>query len=126
MWDPDARYSDDMGESYCRQCVTETGRRCEGCPRPPLLPEAQTAVAAYLVCATQWRFGGMGSRTGLDYAACKVALETHNDTDPPAFAPLSEVLQQLQIIERAMLECDREAAERDRANREAGRHDHAH
>ena len=112
-----------MGESYCRKCVRDTGRRCDNCPQPPVLPEAQTAVAAYLVCATQWRVG-MGGRTGLDYAGCRVALDAHNDGPDPPFTPLSEVLQHLQIIEHAVLACDREAA--DRRAQEAPPRDHTH
>lgn len=114
----DQQWSDDLGEDYCRECVREHGQRCKQCPAPPLLPEAQPGVAAYLVCATQWRVSGMGSRTGLDYGSCRVALDAHaSGADPSPWAPEQETWRQLQIIEHAMLECDGERRKRDAATR---------
>ena len=75
-------------------------------------------MAAYLVCSTQWRVGGMGSRTGLDYSACKVALEAHaGGSEESPWEPLTDTWRALQIVEHAMLECDGERRTRDAAKR---------
>lgn len=78
-------------------------------------------MAAYLAVQTQWRFGGMGTRTGLDYGACihrlSLALPRWQREGGPhdAFAGLGvdELMDDVQIIEAALLEADAEKRERD-------------
>lgn len=94
--------------------------RCKECPEPPLLPEAWPGVAAYTLCATQWRVGGMGGRVGLDYPACKLVIDLHRPR--LADVPEAELFEDLQVIESAILRADREISERDRAQRELARH----
>ena len=73
------------------------------------MPAAQTGVAAYLVCSTQWRTGGMGGRTGLDYAGCTAALSAYlpewQDEQPEVWRgrTVPKLLQDLQVIETAFL-----------------------
>lgn len=104
--------------------------RCKECPAPSVLPECQASVAAYIAVSTQWRTGGMGHRTGLDYAAVIRALETYlprwrreeAQRTPPATlwrdADLAEMLEDIATIESAALVGDREI--RDRATSSKG------
>jgi hypothetical protein len=89
--------------------------RCTECPAPTLLPESEPAIAAYLACSTQWR-AGSGGRTGLDYPACELATRALRDR--LALAPWPELLPDLQLIEHAILQCDREHRERAQHERE--------
>lgn len=84
-------------------------------------------MAAFAACATQWRQGFTG-RTGLDYAGCVAALtalaplwraaaqEAGRDEEAAA-CEIGALLQDVQIIERAMLQADDER----RAQREQRR-----
>lgn len=69
--------ADGPGPDYCTSCkkVRQSSTECEGCNRPELLPENDIAVAWFRLCDTQWRVGGMGSLTGLDYAGAQRAAE---------------------------------------------------
>jgi hypothetical protein len=94
--------------------------RCAECPAPLLLPESQPGVAAYIKCSTQWRMG-FGGRTGLDYPACIQMLKINRAQwrkDMPNEAlvktPLAELLDDLQVIESAMLQADAERRETER------------
>jgi hypothetical protein len=96
--------------------------RCDECPAPPLLPTARPGVAAYVKCSTQWR-NTFGGRTGLDYPACiqilklaRRAWRREAPDDPLVKRPLSALMEDLQIIESAMLAAD--AERRDREERE--------
>lgn len=88
--------------------------RCDECPAPLVLPDAQPGIAAYIKCGTQWR-NTFGGRTGLDYPACIQTLklarrEWRKDTphDPLVTLPLAALIDDLQIIESAMLTADSE------------------
>lgn len=77
------------------------------------------------MCATQWRAGGMGSRTGLDYTAVLRTLETYlprwqreeRAQGGHAFEGLevTDLMESIQIIEHATLCADAERRERDKA-----------
>lgn len=103
---------------YCRQ--TCGGVRCASCPQPRLLPDCQAGVAAYMTVSTQWR-AGFGGRYGLDYTACIATLELHwkRWRKSAAFAgrSLGDVLEDVQIIERAMLDADAEKRDEEEAAR---------
>lgn len=111
--------------SYCREvCDGQYGGRCAECPAPRLLPEAKAGYAAYLVCATQWRFAGMGSRSGLDYGACQGLLRTYlprwRATGGEDFAgvTMDQLMQDLQVMETSILQVDAEKREREQESRE--------
>ena len=53
-------------------------------------------VKFFLLCQTQWRVGGMGGVTGLDYASCVAVIKMY-ETDQVA------VFEGLQIMEAAAL-----------------------
>ena len=77
------------------------------CPRPRLLPGNLPMVRAWHEHAsTQWRHGGMGQRTGLDYTAVQRVLE--------AFKPRTwkRLFAGVRVIERALLTADGEQAGR--------------
>lgn len=121
LWDMDEKYPQVTSE-YCREVCKV---RCAQCPVPTVLPDNHAGVAAYLQCATQWRASFAG-RTGLDYPACIQVLKLHrrhwrieHPDDPVVTTPLSELMQDLQVIESAILESDnerRDAEEAARAN----------
>jgi len=82
-------------------------------------------VAAFLAVLTQWRHGFAG-RTGLDYSACITVLAMHlprwRRESPGAFKGLRvpDLMEDLQIIERALLTADEERREEEEAKRNAG------
>jgi hypothetical protein len=95
-----------------------------------VLPECQPGIAAYLTCGTQWRTGGLGFRTGLDYAACIRTLDLYLPRwqrdesaigQPGLFAALGvdDLMEDVMIIESALLVADHERRARDDAQREA-------
>lgn len=110
-----------MGESYCREecsALRKAGTRCTPCPAPTLLPDCQAAVNAYLVCSTQWVYSPVG-RAGLNYSASQSATDAHRDAlQLPQWDAL---LPDLQTIEHAILQCDREHRDREAARRAAER-----
>jgi hypothetical protein len=69
---------------------------------------------------TQWNVGGLGQRTGLRYEACiprlELALPRWQQDDPRMFGDLSvaDLIDDVQVIEAALLAADaeRHAAER--------------
>lgn len=69
-----------------------------------MLPENTEAVQVFLAAQTQWRYAGTGGRTGLDYAALRTVMDLHQITEPRA------VFEQVQVLERALLQVDREKA----------------
>lgn len=77
-------------------------------------------MAAYLAVQTQWRHGGMGSRTGLDYGACidrlALALPRWQGDGAGAFAGLTvdDLMGDVQIIETGLLEADSEKREQNK------------
>ena len=99
--------------AYCG-CDVGTCPQDASCPRPRLLPGNLPLVRAWheLAC-TQWRRGGMGQRTGLDYAAVQSVLRAFH---PRAWKRL---FAGIRVIERALLAVDSEAMER-------GADEHAH
>ena len=84
-----------------------------------MLPDAAAGVVAYSACATQWRYGGMGSRTGMDYPACLALLDRYlpqwQDGGGSAFVDVTvtDLMADVQVIESAMLVADGERAARD-------------
>lgn len=113
LWDDERRYSDDIGPDYCRQsCVT----RCAECPAPTLLPEAAPGAVGYALVRTQWRVGASG-RTGLDYNACAWTWAANRER--LQLPPDAELLEDVTVVEHAMLQADAERAERQRETRES-------
>lgn len=116
-------WSPDITVEYCIDCRKAGGCAAVGkqCPEPRLLPEAQLGVAAFLKVHTQWNVGGLGQRTGLRYesviATLERALPVWQADDPAAWADrtVADLLDDVQIIETAMLSADdeRRQAERD-------------
>lgn len=121
----EALWSPDITVEYCIDCRKAGGCAALGkqCPEPRLLPEAQPAVAAFLKVHTQWNVGGLGQRTGLRYESVIATLErvlpVWQADDPAAFGDrtVTDLLDDVQIIETAMLGADdeRRKAERDSA-----------
>ncbi|MDR3389922.1 MAG: DUF1799 domain-containing protein [Rudaea sp.] len=119
LWDIEARYSN-CNSAYCREVCGKT--RCAECPAPLLLPESQVGIAAYIKCGTQWRTGFSG-RTGLDYPACIQTLKIYRrelrkelPDDPLVTTPLADLMNDMQVIESAMLQADHEKREAERKN----------
>ena len=50
-------------------------------------------VKFFLLCQTQWRVGGMGGVTGLDYAAVVEVIKLYKVDDP------TSVLEDIQVME---------------------------
>lgn len=83
-------------------------------------------MAAYIAVSTQWRTGGLGTRTGLDYASVIRTLEIHlprwqreESAHPGAHAvwrnaDLGDLLEDIAIIETAALVADHEKREREK------------
>jgi len=73
-------------------------------------------VAAFLACHTQWQYAGMGGRTGLRYEGCIALLDSYlprwQVDDPPTWGALTvaDLMEQVQVIEGAMLTADNEIA----------------
>ncbi len=107
---------------YCRDCRKAGGCAAVGkvCPEPRLLPDAQPGVAAFLKVHTQWNVGGLGQRTGLRYESVIATLErvlpAWQADDPAAFGDrtVTSLLDDVQIIETAMLNADEERREAER------------
>lgn len=79
-------------------------------------------MVAFGVLRSQWRTG-VGGRTGLDYTACFTTLDRYLprwQASGPAFGGLTveDLMEDVQIIERALLDVDQEQRERDEANRQ--------
>lgn len=105
---------------YCREVCKV---RCPECPAPGVLPDNHAGVAAYLQVKTQWRPSFSG-RSGLDYPSCIQILKLHRrhwradyPQDPVVTTPMSELMQDLQVIESAILTADaeRQADEREKS-----------
>jgi hypothetical protein len=71
----------------------------------------------FLAMDSQWRFAGLGERTGLDYSA----LETVARLAKVALEPSEELLADLKVMEHAALKLFAEAAERERQRAGANR-----
>lgn len=131
LWDSERIYDGNGGGITSEYCRTVCKTRCKECPAPLLLPECQAGVAAYTAVSTQWRIGGIGARTGLDYAAVIRTLELYlprwqreESAYPGARAvwrdaELGELLEDIAIIESAALCADHERRERDKPAGEA-------
>ena len=85
-----------------------------------LLLESQPGIAAYIKCSTQWRVG-FGGRTGLDYPACIQTLKLYRrqlrksvPADPLVTTALADIINDVQVIESAMLQADSERRESER------------
>lgn len=78
---------------------------CPQCPQPRLLPENVPIVRAYLACATQWRHGGLGLRTGLDYAGVLTALRADLPGRPKR---VRRLFAGIRVIEAALLSAQAE------------------
>ena len=116
----DAKYPTITAE-YCRDvCKT----RCDVCPMPRVLPAAQTGIAAFIAVGTQWRHG-FGGRTGLDNTACLKTLALYlprwRRESPAAFngLQLPDLMEDVQIIEHALLAADGERREQEEQERQA-------
>jgi len=72
------------------------------CPEPEILPENFEAVQVFSACSTQWRQTFSGLRSGLDYSAVETLMRLYDVQDKP------DVFQRIQILERALIEVDRE------------------
>lgn len=93
------------------------GERCNACPMPALIPEAWAGAMAYSAVQTQWRPDG-----ALDYGACLPLLRRLLRRWRRDGAGLGEGLDELdlmedvQVIEMAILEVRAERREQARAN----------
>lgn len=90
-------------------------RSAEGRRKPfYLLPEHRATLDAWFQLQTQWRIGGMGTPTGLDYAGIEAWMRLTGRASNPRRA--RRLLQDLQLMERVTL-----AEWADRAQRESAR-----
>lgn len=89
-------------------------RSAEGRRKPfYLLPENRAALDAWLQVQTQWRIGGMGTPTGLDYAGIEAWMRCTGRAGNPRRA--RRLLQDLQLMERVTLNEWADRAQRDSA-----------
>jgi len=72
------------------------------CPEPGILPENVEAVQVFSACSTQWRHTFSGMRSGLDYMAVESLMRLYDVQDKP------DVFQRIQVLERALIDVDRE------------------
>lgn len=61
-------------------------------------PENRRPVELFVALRTQWRFAGMGGRTGLDYTAVCSVMDVHGIKDRRS------MLDALQVMEDAALD----------------------
>lgn len=78
-----------------------------------LLPENRAPLDAWLQLQTQWRIGGMGTPTGLDYAGVDAWMRVTGRAGNPRRA--RRLLHDLQLMERVTLNEWAERAQRDSA-----------
>lgn len=71
----------------------------------------------YALVRTQWRVGGVG-RTGLDYTACAWVWAANRER--LQLPPDAELLEDVTVVEHALLQADAEHAAQHRVQREAG------
>lgn len=88
-----------------------------------MLPENVPVLRAYEVCATQWRVSFAGA-TGLDYPACLATLDRYLPRwakELPTADPRDalDLLDDLRVIEQALLTAWADNAERDKQNKAA-------
>lgn len=92
------------------------------------MPDAQAGIAAYLVCSTQWNVAGMGGRTGLRYEGCIAVLERylpHWQVEQPTVwqdITIVDLLQDIQILESALIAGWGEKAEAEALQRNHDKH----
>lgn len=106
--------------AYCRDaCDLGTGNtRCGECPAPSLIPEAWAGAMAYAAVQTQWRADG-----GLDYAACAPVLRgllrkwRAEDNGLADGLDVMDLLEDVQVVEIAILEVRAEQREQARGTR---------
>lgn len=84
----------------------------EPCPKPRLLPCNLPVALAYAQCGTQWRHGGMGQRTGMDYGAVLGVLESEHPASPKR---VRRLFAGVRVIESALLQAQYERMEQERA-----------
>jgi hypothetical protein len=126
LWSIDTPH--EVTVDYCRACRKDGGCAKAGtvCPEPQLLREAWPGVCAFLLVHTQWIVGGMGQRTGLNYASVLPLLERRlpqwQASDPETWGALTvdDLLDDVQVIESAMLSADAERREAERTKSSAG------
>lgn len=82
---------------------------CADCPQPRLLPDALPGAAAYSLCRTQWQHGPNGQLAGLRYADCMALLQLRHAEIGIAADELQQVIGDLQVIERAVMDARSEA-----------------
>lgn len=82
----------------------------EPCPKPKVLPCNATVIEAYLQCGTQWRHGGMGQRTGMDYASVLGVLTSVHPTAPKR---VRHLFAGVRVIESALLQVQHERMKRE-------------
>lgn len=112
MWDSKEQYPH-VTPAYCRDCGGSAGP-CADCPRPKLLTEAVPGMLAYLSVSTQWRFSPSGMPTGLAYGDCLPVIERQArrlSTDCGQELTVDDLMDDVQVIERATLDAMRERAD---------------
>jgi len=89
-------------------------------------------VAAYLACSTQWSYAAMGGRTGLRYEGCIPIIAAHlaewqrREREHGAPGPwcdltVQALMEDVQIIEAAILAAESERREQERQREELDR-----
>lgn len=69
---------------------------------------------AFLLCRTQWNYAPSGLPTGLRYADCMAVLRAHASELGVPRAGLGALMDDVRIIETAIVEAARERADRER------------
>lgn len=94
----------------------------EPCPKPKVLPCNVPVIEAYVQCGTQWRHGGLGQRTGMDYASVLGVLGSVHPTAPKR---VRHLFAGVRVIEAALLRVQREQLDREhQANGVPHEHQH--
>lgn len=97
LWDFENRYGDTFTSEACSGCKAI----CSNCPQPRLLPAAQRAAGAFLLCRSQWNYAPSGLPSGLRYGDCMRLLRQRAGDIGADPADLPTVMAQLQEIEWA-------------------------
>lgn len=69
---------------------------------------------AFLLCRTQWNYAPSGLPTGLRYADCMAVLRAHASELGVPRAGLGALMDDVRIVETAIVEAARERADRER------------
>jgi hypothetical protein len=93
---------------------------CGDCPQPRLLPGAQRAAAAFLLCRSQWDYAPSGLPSGLRYGDCMTLLRMRAGDIGVVEDELPAVVVELQEIEWAFRQGCIEASKAQRGAPDVG------